>query len=216
MSRIGKPTARNLVTYLAKNYFDPVLLSHGFQRSGLICNRRLPCLVHVLDIQLSNWSGGNSAEFTMNLGVWIEQVWRVCWDKAVPTTLKETDCFPRWRVADVLGSAKDVWWTVASHADVEVVGIELQDILLNQCIPFMDSLDSIGAVVAVAEDPVLRRFPAELLSYAILKHLSGEPKAASRILRALLADPEAEIWRARVSGIIERLTNSAHSSPCRN
>ena len=215
MSRSEKPAARNLIASLVKNHIAPVLSSHGFRRTRLVWNRRLLCVVHVLDIQTSRWHGDKTAVFTMNLGIWIEQLWRISWDKPVPTTVKEIDCFPRWRISYPMGSATDVWWTVGAR-DVEGVGLELQRILLEKCIPFMDALNSISAVVAAAADPVLRRFPAELLSYAILKHLFGEPAEASQILNALLADPKAEAWHPRVSGILERLACLPQNFPCPN
>jgi len=111
-----------------------------------------------------------------------------------------------------MGSKTDVWWTIGAR-DVEGVGLELRFILLEKCIPFMDTLDSLSAAVRAAEDPVLRRFPAELLSYAILMHLFGETAQAAQILNALLDDPKADAWHPRVSGILERLAVSPHNFP---
>jgi hypothetical protein len=215
MSDPEVPTARNLITSVAKKYIAPVLSDHGFQRSQLIWKRRLPALSHVLEIQISRWNTKDRAEFTINLGVWIEQVWRICWDKAPPKKVTASDCFPHWRVAAVMASATDVWWTVEAPDDVARVGTELQSILLEHCIPFLEKLNSLGAVVAVAaEDAVLRRHPADLLGYAILTHLTGRPAEAIKLLAPLLADPKAESWRDRVKGVLERLASLGQTSAC--
>lgn len=172
-------------------------------------------MVHVLDIQTSRWHGDKTAVFTMNLGIWIEQVWRISRDKPVPTTIKEIDCFPRWRISYPMGSATDVWWTVGAR-DVDGVGLELQGILLEKCIPFMDTLDSLSAVMAVAENPVLRRPPPGLLAYAVMKHLLGEPAEAKSHLSALLVNPKASDWHDHANIVLERLACLPQDFPCPN
>ena len=196
---------RQLIASLAKAYITPVLSAHGFRRSGLTWNRRLPGIVHVLNIQVSRWSDEEQVHFTVNIGVSVEQVWRICRDKPVPKTVRESDCFPRSRVSYVMDSVRDIWWVLGTPADVERTGIEIQDILLNKCIPFLSKQDSLGGIVAVADDPALRRMPVEQLSYAILKHLTGARAEARQILDAWLADEKRQAWHDCVRGVRERL-----------
>jgi hypothetical protein len=166
-------------------------------------------MIHVVDIQVDRWSSEQNASFTMNLGVCVERVWRIVWDEPLPAPVKEVDCFPRWRIGDVMmGRPGDVWWTVETSADLERTGSELREVLKEKCIPFMDKLTSLEAVVAAASAPMLRRHPAGLLGYAILKHLTGGVAEAAQLLNALLADPKGEAWHERVRGIVERLTAS--------
>ena len=109
----------------------------------------------------------------------------------MPTPVEEVDCFPRWRISKLIGSVRDVWWTVSSDADVEKIGTELQQILLEKCIPFMDKIDSLDEVMAIAEEPFLRSLPAATLRYAILKHLSGAPVGSGRrFLKTYFANPK--------------------------
>ena len=197
-----------MLASIIDDYVAPVLSSKGFRRSKLVWNRRLDGMTHVLDIQLSKWSDAESTSFTVNLGVWIEHLWQICLDKKPPATIPEIECFPRLRVGLLLGEGplhKDVWWTVRDSNDVSAAGSELRDILMTKCIPFLDKLDSIGAALTVAEDPMLRRFPAERLSYAVLNYLVGQRTRATEILSEMLVDPKLKGWHDRVRGVSERL-----------
>jgi Domain of unknown function (DUF4304) len=203
--RLEEPTGKGLIGSLVKNYVDPVLSPSGFQRSRLIWNRQLPCMVHVADVQTERSVDKATGSFTMNFGVWIEEVWRICWGEVVPAPVEESDCFPRWRISRVIGSATDVWWTVKSAGDVERTGTELQRFLIEKCIPFMDKVGSIDGLMAVAEDPILRRLPAAVLQYAALKHLRGAPSEAETLLTRYFANPKVSAWQDRVSIVLKRL-----------
>jgi hypothetical protein len=163
-------------------------------------------VTHVLDIQLDKWSSREKLGFTVNLGVFVEQVWRVVWDKPVDETIQEVNCFPRLRIGQLIGPGplhKDVSWTIDATTDIDLVGAELQGILVDKGLPFLDKLDSISAALAVAEDPMLRRLPAERLYYAVLKHLSGAPAEAQGVLNDMLRRGTA--WEDRVRAVSERL-----------
>lgn len=194
---------------LVDKYVASLLDSRGFRRSRLVWNREQAGIVHVLDVQVSRWSDAASVGFTVNLGVWIEELWKICWDKKPPAMIQESECFPRLRVGQLLGNGplhKDVWWTLAAPEDVDAVGSELQGILVVKCIPFLDKCNSIAAALAAAEDPALRRFPAERVSYAILTHLAGQWDHADRMLSEMLSDPKLKGWHERVRGVARRLT----------
>ncbi len=203
--------AKAMLASIVNEYVAPLLLSKGFRRSKLVWNRRLDGMTHVLDIQRSKWSDAESTSFTVNLGVWIEHLWRIYWDKTKPpTTIRESECFPSVRVGQLLGEGplhKDVWWTIKDPNDVSAVGYELRDILATKCIPFLDKLDSIDAVLTAVEDPMLRRFPGGRLSYAVLNFLAGQRAEATEILAEMLAIPKLKAWHDRIRGVSERLAS---------
>lgn len=201
--------SKAMLASIIDEYVSPLLSSKGFRRSKLVWNRRLNGITHVLDMQLSKWSDAESISFTVNLGVWIEHLWQIYWDKKnPPATIPESECFPSLRVGQLLGEGplhKDVWWTVKDPNDVSATGSELRDILTTKCIPFLDKLSSIDTVLAVMEDPMLRRFPGGRLSYAVLKYLAGQRADATEILAEMLANPKLKAWHDRIRGVSERL-----------
>ncbi|MEI7767716.1 MAG: DUF4304 domain-containing protein [Phycisphaerae bacterium] len=197
-----------MLASMLDKHVAPLLSSSGFHRTKLVWNRRLNGMTHVLDIQLSNGCIAEDCSFTVNLGVFFERVWQAVWDKPVARTIQEVECFPRLRISRLIGKGtfhKDVWWNLEAITDVDVVGSELQDILISKGLPFLDSLDSINAALTVAEDPMLHRFPAERLYYAAMKCVAGRYDDANEILTEMLENPKLHAWHNRVRGVSERL-----------
>jgi len=204
--------SKTMLDPMIDKYVAPLLSSKGFRRSKLVWNRRLDGITHVLDIQLSKGSSSKDCSFTVNLGAFFGQVWRAVWDKPVARTIQEVECFPRLRISRLIGEGpfhKDIWWNLEAITDVDVVGSELEDILISKGLPFLDSFDSINAALTVAEDPMLRRFPAERLYHAAMKCLAGRRGEATEILTEMLANPKLQAWHDRIRGVSDRLARMA-------
>lgn len=194
---------------LVAEYVDPILAAAGFRKRGMVWNRKCSGVVHVLDIQLSQWNTAEEVSFTINLGVWIEAVWRACYDKSPPAWITPTKCWPALRIGQLL-DGKDKWWSVNSSRATAAVGAELRDVVANTCLPFLDRLDSCAAVLAAAEeDPRLRRHAQERLYHAILKHLVGLRDEARTALNDLVAETRNAAWREWMLDVAERLASSA-------
>lgn len=193
---------------MIRMHIVPLLSSQGFCRSKFVWNRRGPELTHVLDIQLDDFSSSRGLSFTVNLGVFVEQAWRVVWGRPVPKTVKEVDCFPRLRIGKLVGPGplhKDLWWNIVPETDADATGSELKVILADKAIPLLNQLDSIQAVTAFADRPMLRRFPPDELSLAVLKHLTGAHDEAKAILRSMMDDRRQSSWHDRVREVLARL-----------
>ena len=209
-SQGAKATFADLVSC----YVAPLLSASGFRKSKLVWNRRRYEIIQVLDIQVSRWSDEEELRFTINLGVLAEETRPILCDKPMPRTVQEADCFPRLRISYLLDEGplrRDTWWTITQMTNLDAMGIDLQGVLSTRCIPFLDKLDSIGAILALAEDPLLRRFPAELLSYAILKHLAGARQESQQILGNLLENKRLDAWHDCTREVRARLAKREQS-----
>ena len=178
-----------MLNRLIDKYVTPVMSAQGFRKTQLVWNRDKLDFVHMLDIQKSRWNDKTNTQFTINIGVCLRRVWQIYWDQLPPRVVRECDCFPCIRVGYLIANSstpKDIWWSLTSPADIDLIGAELQNILSNKCIPFLNKLNSIHVIKALAEDPAFRKFPADMLYYAILKHLAGERVEAVKLLKTML------------------------------
>lgn len=85
------------VKEIIRDYIAPGLKEAGFEKSGATWNCRIDGVVYVVDLQSSR-SGSDRVDFTLNFGIWVEDVWKICWAKDNPRFIREEDCFPRFRV----------------------------------------------------------------------------------------------------------------------
>jgi hypothetical protein len=195
----------NRISSLVKAFLSPVLTAHGFGGGLMVWNRRIGDLAHVLEFQRSRW---NAKEFTVDLGVCVRQAWEIYRGMSLPDNVREYDCYPRLRIGNILGDGRmDIWWTLREVADFESVGVEVRKVILENCLPFLDSMNSFASVVAFADRPVKYRHPEELLRYAVLKHLSGDRDAARLILNNMLSDAKLRAWHDTVNGVSDRLSH---------
>jgi hypothetical protein len=200
-----------LTSFIAR-HVAPLLHAHGFHRSGLVWNRIQPGVIHVIDVQRGTQISLQEVDFTINVGVLLDSLWHIVEHRSLPRVVRELDCFPRLRVGQLLGSgwpSKDVWWTLTTSCDLDALGATVRDVLEIKCTPFLDTLTSISSVLAVAEDPVLRRLPIDRLSYAVLKHLAGRREEANQLLTEMLGDPNLRYWHERIHDISGRLAGMA-------
>lgn len=197
-----------LIAEVIERYVAPVLSAQDFRRFKLIWNRIQPGLVHVFDVQIGRLAGPEGADFTVNLGVLFEPVWRTLHNQPVPRIVQEVDCFPRLRVGQLLGEGPlhtDKWWRITGSEDVETIGVEVRRVVEVECIPFLNRLVSPLAAVAIVGDPRFRQLPHDRLSYAVLSHLSGRRDVAAGILAQMSADVRLASWHERVHEVAERL-----------
>jgi hypothetical protein len=196
------------VSSIIKHYVAPGLRDAGFKKSGATWNHRLDGVVHVVDLQ-STAKGQDCFEFTLNFGVWLEDVWRLCWAKDCPRIIHEEDCFPRFRVGQALEGfqkrTRDRWWRVALGSDAAKVGGEMHHALFQTCLPILEQLRNKSDALVFARDNVPIRLPLEALYFAILRFLNGEEEQGKVTLLELSSDAH---WGSRAAGILERLRDA--------
>lgn len=196
---------------LIKGEIAPLLKSAGFRKSRTVWNRATPELVQVLDLQDKKRRRlEGSAEFTLNLGLWIEEVWWCCWGKSAPAFIREIDCFPRFRIGKLLYDFQprslDRWWELNGEASLAEVGEEVSGIIKNTCLPFFNSHTTVNEVLAFSREKRPIRFPLDELCMAILEFLEGDREAAERKLSELAEDDH---WGCRTREVLDRLHERA-------
>lgn len=201
--------SHNMMRKLVGQHVSPTLRNKGFRKKGLVWNRNLGDIVHVLDIQPSRWNTKDEKSFTINVGVLYKPAWSICWGKACPEVIKAHDCFPEFRIGQLLANlapkALDKWWTLKSEDDVEVVGEELQDVISEKCLPFLESCASLRQISVIITDHDDWKQPAQRMAYAILKYCAGETEVAIAILNEMIANRKLEAWHPRLRDALLRL-----------
>lgn len=198
--------AINPVKEIIGDYIAPGLKEAGFKKSGTTWNCRIDGVVHVVDLQSSR-SGSGRVNFTLNLGIWVEDVWKICWAKDRPRFIREEDCFPRFRVGQILGGFQekvhDKWWQLQKGESPVTVGEEVRSVLIQKCLPVLQEVQSKSDALAFATDKLLIRLPLEVIYFAILQFISGNSEQTHATLLDLSSDNH---WGPRVEGILERLS----------
>lgn len=198
--------------FLERSSITADLKSLGFRRSGLTWMRMRGGVAHVIDFQRSRFSDPGSLKFTINIGVALNDIWRVYYGKDLGGAIHEADCFPRFRIGEVLGGFRedfrDVWWTLIENDGSEGPAAEVRSALLEKCLPILDRLNSIGAIYRFVQEeaPPKHPHPGTRVDLAILYHLHGDADRAESELDALeLNSRLGEEWRTRIRDVRDRL-----------
>jgi hypothetical protein len=206
-----------MIRALEGNFLSPLLKRHGFKRKSLTWNRASGDIVHVIDAQVSRFSGPDRVDLTVNVGIWARPLWIIYSAKETPSFVREHDCWPCFRIGQLLADfrrdAKDVWWKLTGEADVEMVGTELCSALSDKCIPFLNGFRSLEDLKRFCDTTAdLRLMPGGKLYLAILNYKVGDRAGYERLITEF-ADEKLRAWQARVAEVVERLEASTGSIP---
>ena len=94
-----------MIKDLIRIYIAPFLKRVGFKKKGTTWNREVNGVVHVIDIQASKARADGSESFTINIGLSINELWKIFWNKDVPQFMKEENCYPRFRLGYLLSGS---------------------------------------------------------------------------------------------------------------
>lgn len=180
---------------------SPTMKLGGFKKHRFTWNLKTDQLTIVMDIQAKD----NFAKFTVNFGVWMRDFWEVVWNKEPPVFIKETDCFPRFRIGKIIGKFEqktvDKWWRLNEIVSSSDAKGDFLDTLFKICIPEICEIKTRADVLILAEKLPMH-FPLEHISYAILKYFNGDREWAQRRLVELSSHVH---WGERASGALQRL-----------
>lgn len=181
----------------------------GFVKKGLTWNRNHGRLVQVVNLQRFRFSSAGKFSVTLNVGIWMEHVWKTCWFKAVPPVIKEEECFPRFRLARLLSNfstkRKDHWWDGSSPDDAQKVGKELAVLIEDRVLPFLEQYKTEAEVKElVTANPSLVSQPVDKIYLAILAHWMGEKTLCAKLLDEL-KDKKLQAWEERANDVRRRL-----------
>ncbi len=197
----------NVFQDIVKKYISADLKKAGFKKSKETWNRHKKSLVHVINIQKSQWSSRNDIDFTLNIGIFIHDLNRIVWDKNEPKVIQEYSCFPRYRIGywPNMYQGRDVWWNVKSESDVDKVGVNVSEILSRNCLPVLDVCCSVVETLKLAKTTDCWNTPGDIISFAVLHCLAGEQEAGIRIVECMLKDQNLIEWHAKCKSILRRL-----------
>lgn len=183
----------------------------GFVRRTMTWRRFRDGVVHLIEFQIASFSEPANLRFTVNLGAALADVWRIYRDGEMPSTVRESDCLPRFRVGEALAgfrSTTDLWWTLReSESDERLLG-EVQSSVLGVCLPILNRLNSTGEVHRFVRDkyPLRYSHPASQIQWAVVCHLAGAVEDARNTLLELEANPRLNAdWRTRIQHVRIRL-----------
>lgn len=205
-----------IIRHLEHDFLSPLLQEHGFKQRGLTWNQAVDDMVRVLDVQLSKFSGPDRIDLTVNVGIWMRPVWRVSSAKKAPAFIEEHDCWPSFRIGQVMAEfhrdAIDKWWTLVKIDDVRSVGVDMRESISSFCVPFLKRFSSLVDVKRFYDAADLRIMPGGKLQLAILNNLLGDRESYERLI-ADLADKKFSFWHARVAEVVNRLDGWSRSIP---
>lgn len=165
-----------MIDDIVRTFVAPHLKEQGFKKNGLTWNRAVNDIVQVINIQKDRYSTKDETRFTINVGIFVADVWNVCWSKPIPRFVRELDCYPRFRIGFLLNglapSYRDKWWSVAVGVDDDI-GCEIGEIVASQCIPFYDSLKTTHEVALFVRDKFRDKLPLEQIQRAVLFRICG-------------------------------------------
>ncbi len=208
MSRHSSKKRRSLSDDVEEIVIGPLLQSTGFHKYKSTWNRILPELTHVVDLQRHSTSTAECASVTLNVGVWNRQVWTICSGKSPPEFVNEWECFPRFRIGEIVGAfsnrSKDLWWTLVSGSDMTTTYTAIREAITTNVLPFFDDLRSLADVKQFCDTTRFRMLPAERMCLAILSFIEGDKSQCESILKSF-DEQGLEAWRPRANEVRERL-----------
>lgn len=102
--------------------------------------------VQVINIQLSSWNDAGDAQFTVNLGLFIEPLHIASGARPVSKNLKEYECDVRERIGELMPTKTDQWWRVKRESDPDRIANELISNLERHALPWLGKMNSYEAV----------------------------------------------------------------------
>jgi len=193
-----------LVNSLTTKELSAHLKDAGFKKQQTTWNRRIDGVRHVVDLQVSRDS------FTFNFGVFLEEVWQVIWLKQAPRFVKESDCFPRFRIGELLSgfheNALDKWWKLQEKSKTIE---EVEDAVYGEGLTVLNSIQTKRDALAFVRENLRIRLPLELIYLGVLEYQCGERSSGIGRLERLTTDNH---WCKRAQASLKNLTESKRDS----
>jgi hypothetical protein len=190
----------------------PLLKEHGFRKQRHTFNRECePGLVQVVSFQMGPYDPPGTVEipglrdnlygrFTVNLGVFVEQLHG--YFSYVPRAkfIAEPDCEIRRRLGELMPVSGDCWWRL--DADPIAVATDVRRALEDHGLPFLDSLKSRELIISAWDSVGFA--PRGALAVALLHWERGEQDLAEQLIRSYLGSELAPSHREYVEDLLAR------------
>ncbi|MCH8148422.1 MAG: DUF4304 domain-containing protein [Planctomycetes bacterium] len=197
----------------------PLLKETGFRKRGRSFNRPADDgLVHVVTFQAGDYPVGDNYEipglreslygqFTVNLGVFIPEVFTLENDQPPPKFLQEYHCEIRKRLVE-LANGSDVWWSATTAT--EETAAEFPRLFQEYALPFFARFTSHQMVLdewkSHGELPLLTPGRSSLAAAAILMSQGNAADATAALQNAIAVSPDHKGFQEYVHEVAAKLS----------
>jgi hypothetical protein len=115
----------------------------GFRKRGLVFERPINDVLHLVQLQKSVSSDARRVKATVNLAIWLPALAPIRAGRPDSPTIAAAPW--RERIGQLL-AREDVWWTISSMNDAHDVGALVAGALRDVALPVLDGLSSAAAV----------------------------------------------------------------------
>lgn len=204
-------SSRSVIDLVVRQFLDPPLTAAGFKRKARRWNRPKGDLLHVVEVQGSQWNEVGNESFAINLGVFSALIYRIVWQKEPPSVVKEVDCMIRCRLAEGMleegARAKERWWSILASTDSKEVGKEAADLVQSRGIEYLDRVVTMKEVHDLLQGDIRPQAKAPLgrIYLAAVKAELGDLEGAQGILNEV-SKRAPKAWRSRVAAVVQELS----------
>lgn len=177
-------TPQDIIKAMASDLHQRHLKPLGFGKSGTTWIRPSKW-TQVINIQLSRWNSSAEAQFTVNLGISIEELHAAAEGLPIKGTLKEHDCDVRTRIGRLLPSKNDHWWQVTPDTVPNQLAEDVFGSIELFALPWFERLAGYSAVAAEFAE---RKSP---FMAALAYHLGGDAASAEESMARALEGSNA-------------------------
>jgi hypothetical protein len=187
-----------------------LLSSAGFRRQSPHLWREKDDLVHVINLQASQWGTSNEGQFTINLAITNRRLYSVWTGQPFPSNPGVATWPIQIRIGRLLND-RDVWWTVSNSTDknalASLVATQVGAPALEWFSAYsgLEALDATLARVRKYGDvPGVYETQAPLIR-AIISSMQGNTAAAHELLCSSFASHRGKPFEATIGAIASRL-----------
>lgn len=203
-----KSVTTSAIAEVSKCAYVGALKSLGFKRLGNHMFRPSADLFHGIHFQASQWGSSEEGQFTINLVVTSEILYK-CWSGNSLPRNPASAAFPiQQRIGALMPHRLDHWWPVSGATDVAALGHEVMHALITYAIPFFaeypDSNSLLGRLRENKGLPGITSAQCPLIHAMLAKSLGFPEEAAAHIRKALI-EAGVSPFRATVEIVGQRL-----------
>jgi len=212
-----KRMERSSLDEMIRRTLHPSLMEKGFTHKARTWNRNVGWYIDVVDVQVGRWSRADEGDFTVNVGVFVPSVYKVFWGEDAPPFVAEERCVVRARLGalkndgglaedNLKARPTDLWWDFDASTDLEALGREVSELVVDLGLPFLEGLHSIEAVHRFLMTPHAERQVSVPYAYcylAIIKAQMGDDIGAKRLLEHV--GQRWHSWQAVTSRVADQL-----------
>jgi hypothetical protein len=157
------------------------LSQSGYKKKGRTFNKSLDSgLIHVINFQMGKRS--LAGKFTINLGVYIPEIYRAVWDKEAPRFVNHGNCEIEKRIGELIYPHEDLWWDL--NKNPKRLSKKVVKIIDKYSLPFLNKFNTQENIILEWNEhgESIGLPPRAGLSIAILLANSGKHEQARSLL----------------------------------